>query len=175
MPSSCLKRAQPPEPLFSARFANCSHPCRHLKGTRGETVIVRSAPDPAAATQMTSCFHGREGTVELSALQTIIHPCIHTCIHACVHPRIHSATHPCIHPEVWVGDDVWRVKSWQTQLGLQDSRDGFHGPQVLSPPGSLVLELRPAYWANSMRGKCTRLRQLAKSCLCFYWAHFSKV
>lgn len=94
---------------------------------------------------------------------------------AFTHVFIHAFVHPCIRPEVWVGDDTERVKSCQTQLGLQDSRDGFHGPQVLSSPGSPVLELRPAYWTNSTRGKCTRLRQLAKSCLCFYWAHFSKV
>lgn len=137
-------------------------------------MVVHSTPDPAAATQVTCCFHGQEGTSGLGALQTTIHLCIHMCSHACVHPCIHSSMYPCIYPEVLVGDNIWRVRSCQTQLGLQDSRDGFHGPQVLSTPGSPALELRPAYWANSMHGKCTRFRQLAKSCLCFYWALFSK-
>lgn len=91
---------------------------------------MHSTPDPAAATQITCCFHGQEGTGGLSALQTI---CISTC--AFTHSFLQAFTPP---HRGCTGDDTWRVKSGQTQLGLQDSRDGFHGPQVLSPP---VLEL----------------------------------
>lgn len=132
MPSSCLKHAQPSEPSLSARLANCSHPYRHLKGTRGETLCT---PDPAAATQFTCSFHGQGGT---SGLQCTVdqYPHLHSRMCSSMHSFIHAFVHPCVHTEVWVGDDTERVKSCQTQLGLQDSRDGFHGPQVLSSPGS---------------------------------------